>query len=324
LIIRAELPAHATNQNNNLDINTLLKVEKLLIHLEGKGKSENTRIATEKNLKLISQRANLDNPEEVELAIARYKCVNDKSASNAYKAKLCDAYQHYCKFSKIIWEKPIYRPDEKGIQPPTDEQCKILIGGIKGELSIKVQLSAETGLRPCEIMGKKGLKVRDIHTDQHTVTATSAKGCNARPALKISEELIARIKTLMSERNLKTEDSVFTGHERRYGEHFRRARNNLSNKLQMPELRNIRLYDLRHYYVTKQLRKIQNAEFVRQIVGHKRLNTTQRYMHLLANTNGEWIVEGTTDKERAKQLLTADFTYQLTTPDGTMLFKKPK
>ena len=47
-------------------------------------------------------------------------------------------------------------------------------------------------------------------------------------------------------------------------------------------------------------------------------------MHLLANTNGEWIVEGTTDKERAKELLANDFTYQLTTPDGTMIFRKPK
>ncbi len=36
------------------------------------------------------------------------------------------------------------------------------------------------------------------------------------------------------------------------------------------------------------------------------------------------IVEGTTDKEQAKQLLTNDFTYQLTTPDGTMLFQKTK
>jgi len=47
-------------------------------------------------------------------------------------------------------------------------------------------------------------------------------------------------------------------------------------------------------------------------------------MHLLAGTSGEWIVEGTTDKERVKQLLKEDFQYQLTTPDGTMLFKKAK
>jgi hypothetical protein len=72
------------------------------------------------------------------------------------------------------------------------------------------------------------------------------------------------------------------------------------------------------------LKRLQNAEFVRQIVGHKRLNTTQRYMHLLANTSGDWIIEGTAEKERAKQLLALDFTYQLTTPDGTMLFRKQK
>jgi hypothetical protein len=324
LIIRTELPVHDSSKLPLLDVNTLLKIEKLLLHLEGKGKSENTQIAARKNLKLLAKRANLNNPQEVELAIARYKCTDNRPASNAYKAKLCDAYQHYCKFNKLVWEKPIYRPEEKGIQPPTDEQCKILIGGIKGELSIKVQLSIETGLRPCEIMGKKGLKVKDIHTEQHTITATSAKGCNARPPLKISEELTARIKTLIIERNLKTNDLLFRGHERRYGEHYRRARNKLANKMQMHEFRKIRLYDLRHYYVTKQLRKIQNAEFVRQIVGHKRLNTTQRYMHLLANTNGEWIVESTQDEKRADELLKQDFNYVLTTPDGFMKFRKRK
>jgi len=59
-------------------------------------------------------------------------------------------------------------------------------------------------------------------------------------------------------------------------------------------------------------------------MGHKQLNTTQKYMRLLNINNGEWIVEGTTDKKRAEELLKADFTYQLTTPDGTMLFKKAK
>jgi hypothetical protein len=133
-------------------------------------------------------------------------------------------------------------------------------------------------------MGNKGLRVKDIHTDQHTITATSAKGCNARPGLKISEELTARIKTLINERYLRTEDSVFTGHERRYGEHFRRARNNLANKLQMPELRNIRFYDLRHYYV--QLRvatKLSSETFSRS---RRNLNL-QRKSQLNSNIR-EW------------------------------------
>ena len=51
---------------------------------------------------------------------------------------------------------------------------------------------------------------------------------------------------------------------------------------------------------------------------------TQKYMHLLAGTNGEWIVEGTTDKNRAMQLVAQDFIYVNTAPDGTMIYKKAK
>jgi hypothetical protein len=49
--------------------------------------------------------------------------------------------------------------------------------------------------------------------------------------------------------------------------------------------------------------RIQNAGIVRQIIGHKNLNTTQKYMHLLAGTGGEWIVEGTTDKNEPNNSL---------------------
>ncbi len=177
---------------------------------------------------------------------------------------------------------------------------------------------------PIEVQGYKGLRVKDISIEKKVIVALSTKGCNARPPMGISEELTAKQATYITKNHLKTEDYLFTGDARRYGEHYRRMGNHLAEKLDDPSIKAIRLYDLRHYYVTKQLRKIQNTEFVRQIVGHKNLNTTQKYMHLLENTNSECIVEGTTDKERDKQLLAADFAYQLTTPDGTMLFRKSK
>ena len=175
-----------------------------------------------------------------------------------------------------------------------------------------------------EIVGERGLKAKDIHTDQKTITPRSAKGCNARPAIIISERLTTRLQEYITTRKLKPDDLLFIGKPATYGEHFIRLRNRLARTLKDPQYASIRLYDLRHAYVTTQLRRTQNTEIVRQIMGHKRLDTTQKYLHLLASTNGEWIVEGTQDKERAKQLLTEDFTYQLTTPDGTMLFRKPK
>jgi hypothetical protein len=303
---------------------TLLRIGKLVLHLEGKGRSKNTQIAYEKNLYYLAQRADLSNTEEVDLAIARYIKKDGHPATNNYKGKLCDCYARYCKFYKMVWEKPIYTPEERGIQPPSNEKCEMLVASAKGTLSLKIDISRQTGLRPIEVQGEKGLRVKDIHSDQNTITSLSTKGCNPRPPMKISEELTARLKTHIQIRQLGNDDMLFPSLSKSYGESFRRYRNRLARKLNDPSIKTIRLYDLRHAYVTNKLRKIQNAEFVRQIVGHKRLDTTQKYFHLLANINGEWIVEGTTDKERAKQLLASDFVYQLTTPDGTMLFKKLK
>jgi integrase len=325
-------PAAIKQQHRvNIDTKTLLRIEEVKLHLECKGKSQNTLDGFERHIKQLAQRANLDVPQDVELAIARYKLIDRKTwkpsnqpASNTYKQKLCDMYNHYCKFYKIPWEMPEYKPEERGIQPPTDEKCKMLIASARGALSIRLDISVQTGLRPIEVQGYKGLRVKDIHFDQKTITALSTKGCNARPPMQITEELVARIKTYITRHNLQTEDYLFRGDARRYGEHYRRMRNRLAEKLKDPTIKAIRLYDLRHYYITKQLRKIQNAEFVRQIVGHKNLNTTQKYFHLLAGTSGEWIVEGTKDTERAKHLLAQDFIYQFTAPDGTMTFKKAK
>ena len=221
----------------------------------------------------------------------------------------------------MTWEIPHYIEEQRSVQPPSDEKCKMLIASARGALSLRIDISVQTGLRPIEVQGYKGLRVKDIHTDQRTITALSTKGCNPRPPMQISEELTAKLRTYITKHNLHSEDYLFKGNERRYGGHYRRMRNRLSEKLKDPTIKGIRLYDLRHYYVTKQLRKIQDAEFVRQIVGHKHLNTTQKYFHLLAKTNGEWIVEGTADKERAKQLLAEDFQYQLTTPDEQCYLK---
>jgi integrase len=303
----------------------LLRIEKLVLYIEGKGRGKSTQTAYTKNLYYLAQRTTeLNDTVQVELAIARYIKKDGHPATNNYKSKLCDCYARYCKFYKIFWEKPIYTPEEHSIQPPTDERCSMLIAAAKGKLSLKIDVSTQTGLRPIEVVGEKGLRVNDIHFDQNTITSRSTKGCNARPPMKIQDELAARLKTHIIKNQLQPNDILFTGLPKSYGESYRRFRNRLSKKLNDPTIASIRLYDLRHHYVTKQLKRCQNAEIVRQIVGHKRLNTTQKYMHLLAGTSGEWIVEGALDKERAKELLANDFSYQLTTPDGTMLFKKAK
>jgi integrase len=292
--------------------------------MEREGIERTSIRTTEHVLKALAKKTDLNNPDETKLAIAQYIKRNQEPASNGFKRKLADCYNYYCKHFNLTWTKPSYHTEEHSIQPPSDEKCKMLISGARMPLSLKIEISYQTGLRPIEVQGHKGIKVKDIHPDQKTITSLNTKRCNARPAIPITTELVTRLQTYIIEHKLKPEDRLFPNETTTYSEQFRRYKHRLANRLKDQTIISIRLYDLRHHYITKQLRRTQNAEIVRQLVGHKTLNTTQKYLHLLAGNTGEWIVEGTTDKKRAEELLLNDFTYQLTTPDGTMLFKKPK
>jgi len=170
----------------SIDTKTLLKIEEVKLHLECKGKSANPLDGFERHIKQLALRADLDIPQGVELAIARYKLLDlrtwkpsNQPVSNTYKQKLCDHYNHYCKFYKINWERPVYKQDTRGIQPPTEEQCQMLMASARGALSIRLDISIQTGLRPIEVQGYKGLRVKDIHFDQKTITALNTKGARA-------------------------------------------------------------------------------------------------------------------------------------------------
>jgi integrase len=301
-------------------------INRVSLMLERKGKTKETIQTYEKALKSLAKRGNLNNPDEVELIISRYTNDNEEPASNVWKTQLVTAYTHYCKTHNITWEDPPkYKRVYKSIQPPTKEKQQMLISTARGTLSLKLGISVETGLRPCEVTGNpKGLKVKDIHPDTRTITPYSAKGCNPRPPIKISHELTTRLQTYIIKHKLKPDDRLFQQSSRSYSINYIHMRNRLAEKLQDPSIQSIRLYDLRHAYITNLLRKTQNAEIVRQKVGHKRLDTTQRYLHLTNLEDGEYIVESTTDQKRADELLEQGFNYCLTTPDGYMKFRKPK
>jgi hypothetical protein len=60
-----------------------------------------------------------------------------------------------------------------------------------------------------------------------------------------------------------------------------------------------------------------------KLMGHKKLETTQKYMHLLNLNDEEYVCQGTTTKKEAMQLIEAGFQY-VTTIEGIQLFKKRK
>jgi len=268
---------------------------------------------TDKALTYISKHANLNKPEEVKTFIANLQ------TSNGYKRNLCIAYNKYCKYYKIEWEMPLYKTEAKTIRIPTKEKLEMLIARAGRTLSIKLTISKETGLRPIELCN---LKVKDIDLNQKLIYPTTAKHGSAR-ILKISSKLQATLQDYINRNNLNQNDKLFKGTSDDYGKHYRAMRNQLAKKLNDPSLKAIRLYDFRHYFATMLYAKTRDILYVKQQMGHKKIETTLIYTQLLNLNDDEWTCKTANTIKEATQLIENGFQY-VTEIDGTKLFRKRK
>lgn len=131
------------------------------------------------------------------------------------------------------------------------------------------------------------------------------------------------LETYTHKKHLKPNDKLFKGNADYYGDNYRYMRNALAEKTHDPSLKTIRLYDFRHFYASKTYHKTNNILLVKELMGHKRIETTMIYTQLLNLKDDEWICQGTTTKEEAMKLIEAGFEY-VTEIDGTKLFRKRK
>ena len=151
---------------------------------------------------------------------------------------------------------------------------------------------------------------------------TTAKGGNPR-TLRISNNLKTSIEQWIREHNLNPNDRLFNGTAANYGSSYREMRNRLAQKMNNATIKSIRLYDFRHYFCTKTLHDSGDPFFTMCQMGHKKLTTTQLYMHLVNLESDEWTCRAATTKEEAMSLIEGGFQY-VTTIENIPLFKKRK
>jgi len=285
----------------------------VLVRMKNNGKSDYTIKAVDKSLKHIAKHADLDNPDTVKQFIA------DKQVTDGTKKNLIFAYEKYCEYYKIQFEKPIYKGEAKQIRIPTNEKLEKIIASSGRILSIKLRLSKETGLRPVELCN---LKVKDVDLEQRTVYPTTAK-YGASRILRISHNLKEAIADHIIRENLTPNDKLFNGDADFYGKKYRAMRNALAKKLKDPTLQQIRLYDFRHYFATNLYDKTKDILLVKQQMGHKKLETTLIYTQLLHLEEEEYTTRVAQTIEEDQELIEAGFQY-VTERDGMKIYKKRK
>jgi integrase len=139
----------------------------------------------------------------------------------------------------------------------------------------------------------------------------------------VKPSTLAMLKEYVGKRNPAINSRLFP-HPSAVRHSFERYRNDVAKKLQEPNLRKIRLYDLRHFFATMLYHKTKDILYVKQQLGHKGIENTLVYTHLFDFGDDEYVCKVAGNSEEARTLVEQRFDYVATSPEGHMLFKKLK
>ncbi len=216
------------------------------------------------------------------------------------------------------WHKPFFIREERLPNVPTTEQVNTIIPTFTRKYTTIFSILRDTGLRPVEL---HRLRLKNINLENGTITPKTAKNGTAR-ILKLPNPTLAMLKEYLTKYNFKQTDVLFPPTKKQCHIWVLR-RNQLAKKLNQPELTKYRLYDLRHYYATMLYDKTKDILLVKQQLGHKRIEHTLIYTHLVNFATDDFTCRCAKTLQEATMLVEAGFEY-VTEMDSVKLFRKRK
>jgi integrase len=198
------------------------------------------------------------------------------------------------------------------------EQIAKIVARASRKYALIFTLLAETGLRPVEA---EGLTLRNFDLETGVLTVKSAKNGNPR-SFRLKSATLAMLNAYVQKKRFRLNDKLFpNASAMRHS--FARYRGIVADNLHDPALLKIRLYDLRHYYATMLYYRTKDILHVKEQLGHKRLENTLVYTHLVNFGNEEFVCKTAKNVQEATVLIEEGFCY-VCEMDGVKLFKKRK
>ncbi|MEM3459094.1 MAG: tyrosine-type recombinase/integrase [Candidatus Bathyarchaeia archaeon] len=248
---------------------------------------------------LVKHGADLRNPESVETVLATEKL------TPCQKKNRVSAYTSYCKVMDIKWTpfKVKYQPKQPFI--PLEAELDQLIAACGKTTAAFLQILKDTGARAGEIAR---LKWTDVNFEHNTISINEAeKGSNTR-TLKVSQKAIAMIKNLPK----KYGEYIFNPNPplaASIKECLQLARKRLARNLQNPRFLQIHFHTFRHWKATMEYAKTKDILHVRQLLGHKQIQSTLVYTTLVNFEADEYVVKRPKTTEEEDELIKAGFEY---------------
>lgn len=228
---------------------------------------------------------------------------------------LTNAYDYYVQYNGLTWTKPRFTREDKPIFLPLESELDQLISNARDKMSVFLQFLKETGADSGEAWKTRWV---DVNMQNNTVAIIPTKNHNAR-TVSISANMISRLNTLPH----KNERVFGCKNLDRFRWRYERMRNDLSNKLNNPRLHEIAFKTFRHWKATHEYYRTKDILHVKQLLGHKRLENTLIYTHLVNFESDKFVCKVAKTIEECSQLIEAGFEY-VTEFDGVKLFRKRK
>jgi len=283
--------------------------------MQKQGYRQSTIQASVQALKAVARRANLLDPESTKTYLA------SAEVSENRKSKLADDLARFYHHMQIRFEKPRYRRIDKIPFIPSQLEVDQLIAGVGKKMSTFLRLLSETGMRVGEAWN---LKWTDIDCERGVVNVTPEKGSNARQ-LKISSQLIAIMNQLPHK-----QEPIFRNPSvdpirslKCHRKNFEKQRRRVADRLQSPRIQAISFKSLRHWKATTEYHKTLDILHVMTILGHKNIQNTLVYTHLIKFEGDEYVCKIAKTVDDAKVMVEDGFDY-VTDIEGMKLFRKRK
>ena len=219
---------------------------------------------------------------------------------------------------ELTWKQPFYQRYDKKRRAPKEELIDFLINHARIEMKLKLSIFKDLGLRPIELTW---LTIQDIDLSTGIVSITGAKHTVGREG-KLKTKTLELLKIYITRKNLKQTNKIYNGKSSNLSTNYRHFRKRIAEKSNMPELRQIQLYDFRRFKASKEYHLHRNLLYVKEILGHKDTRSTERYISLYNEQNITWIPVVAETDEEIKQAIQNDCIL-VCQVNGKIYFKKP-
>ncbi|MGD6808447.1 MAG: tyrosine-type recombinase/integrase [Candidatus Bathyarchaeia archaeon] len=296
-------------------INGKIDLENVRTWMKANAYEQSTIRQRIKKLKhLMKSVTDITNPETVKLFIA------DKKCENSYKQNLVEAYDIYLQSEGLEWNRPFYQRYEKKRKSPKEEHIDFLINHARPVLAMKLSISKDLGQRPVELTW---LTLKDIDLTTGLVQIRGAKHTKGREG-QLKAKSVDLIKLQIDKGQLTQTDHIYNGSSDNLSTDYRHYRNRVAKEYNMPELKQIQLYDFRRFKASKIYHLTRDILYVKEILGHKdnSLRSTLKYISLFDERNITWIPVICRNQVEIAQAIKDDCTL-VCQADGITYFRKP-